>query len=408
VIFGGEGFRPAFRLAMAILFLSGVGEIPLSLIKAERRSIFFITLAISKLVCEVGLKIYLIVALRLGWYGALLGSALAWSVFATLPAVWLLRRTGLRFVRTIAGKLAIFCLPLVLSGVLGFALHSADRYMLRWFFQGETQESLGEVGLYALAYRLGYVMNFLILDPFLLIWFPFIFSIRKESEQKRTLSRIATYLFAAMVFGSFALAVTIDEVILIAGQEYRAAASLVPVILLGYVFWALYEIFHTPFFIVKQTRPLPFIVGLAATTNITLNSILIPRYGAVGAAWATVVAFIVLSALALVRSAKLLRVRYEWGRLALPLLLATLLYLLFLQARPAALVLRLLVELLTIAAFPLLLLLCGFVRREEMLRVKELLARILKRSSPQNKPSSPNGEGYSSAAASSVAPAHDR
>ena len=33
------------------------------------------------------------------------------------------------------------------------------------------------LGLYALAYKLGYIPNYLVLGPFLLIWYPFVFSL---------------------------------------------------------------------------------------------------------------------------------------------------------------------------------------------------------------------------------------
>jgi O-antigen/teichoic acid export membrane protein len=408
VVFGAGDFRPAFHLAMAILFLSGVGEIPISLIKAERKSVFFITLAVAKLVLEVGLKIYLIVALRLGWYGALLGSTIAWSLVVTVLVGWLLRQTGFHFAWPIVKKLALFCAPLIVSGVAGFALHSADRFMLRWCYPGDGEAARAEIGIYGLAYRLGYVINFLILDPFLLIWFPFIFAVRGADEQQRVMARITTYVVAAMTFGSLALAVVAkDLVALMATEGYQAAAGIVPVILLGYVFWGLYELFHTPFFITKRTKSLPLIVGAAAFTNIALNLFWIPRYGALGAAWATVLAFVVLSALAFASAQRLFVVHYEWGRLGFLLALGLGLFVVFDWSRPASLWLRVALALLVVVAYPTVLLLTGFVRREELLSVRQRLATIRARLSPLRKPAAKEHPDASSAAAS-VGASHDR
>jgi O-antigen/teichoic acid export membrane protein len=408
VVFGAGDFRPAFHLAMLILFLSGVGEIPISLMKAERKSVFFITLAVAKLVLEVGLKIYLIVALRLGWYGALLGSTIAWSLVVSLLVGWLLRQTGVHFAWPIVKKLAFFCAPLVISGVASFALHSADRFMLNWCYPGDSDAAHAEIGIYGLAYRLGYVINFLILDPFLLIWFPFIFAVRGEEEQKRVIARIATYVAAAMTFGSLVLAVGArDLVALMAASGYQAAATLVPVVLFGYLFWGLYELFHTPFFITKRTKSLPFIVACAALTNIGLNLIWIPRYGAVGAAWATVLAFVMLASLAFVSAQRLFVVHYEWGRLAFLVSLGLGLFVLFDWLRPSNPWLRLSLGLLMVAAFPIVLLLSGFVRREELLSMRRRLATIRARLSPLRRPAAKEHPDASSAAAS-VGASHDR
>ncbi|MFO0984326.1 MAG: polysaccharide biosynthesis C-terminal domain-containing protein [Planctomycetota bacterium] len=419
LVFGRGDFDTAFRLAMAILFLTGVGEVPLSLMKAERRSTLFISLALSKLVFEVGLKVYLIVVLEYRWYGALFGSVVAWSVFATLPALWLLRRTGFHFAPAVVKRLVLFCSPLIISGVASFALHSADRFMLRSFFPGDAEESRGEVGIYALAYRLGYVMNFLILDPFLLIWFPFIFAIKNEAEQKHTIARAASYVVAAMVFGSLALAIGARDVVaLMASPEYATAGALVPIVLLGYVFWAAYQLIHTPLFILKRTGRLPLIVGIAAATNIGLNALWIPRWGAAGAAWATVIAFALLAVVAFRFVRRLFVVRYEWARLCLPLALAIGIFVAFEQVRPAALLPRLALAALAILSFPLILGLSGFVRRDEWLRVSELWHTIRSRwppgssagSTPSSEPRSGNRASNSEPATSvaSVPVSHDR
>jgi O-antigen/teichoic acid export membrane protein len=407
VVFGEGDFRPAFHLAMAILFLSGVGEIPISLMKAERKSVFFITIAVVKLLFEVGIKVYLIVSLRLGWYGALLGSTIVWSLVDILLVGWLIKQTGLHFVWPVVRRLALFCAPLLISGVAGFALHSADRFMLRWCLPGDGEVMRAEIGIYGLAYRLGYVINFLILDPFLLIWFPFIFAVRGDAEQKRTIARITTYVVAAMTMGSLALALISSDLVAVMGPpSYQSAARLVPVVLAGYLFWGLYELFHTPFFITKKTRSLPLIVSAAALTNIGLNLIWIPRHGALGAAWATVIAFVVLATLAFAFAQRLFVVHYEWGRLAYLLALGLGLFALYDWWRPENLWLRLGAMLLVVAAYPLVLLMTGFVSRDELLSVRQRWATIRARLSLKG-PAAKEHPDASSAAAS-VGASHDR
>jgi hypothetical protein len=40
------------------------------------------------------------------------------------------------------------------------------------------------LGLYALAYKLGYAPNYLVLGPFLLIWYPFVFAVTDRERQR--------------------------------------------------------------------------------------------------------------------------------------------------------------------------------------------------------------------------------
>ncbi|MEW6746274.1 MAG: polysaccharide biosynthesis C-terminal domain-containing protein [Planctomycetota bacterium] len=381
-LFGGDEFRVHFRLTMAILLLSAAAEPAIALMRAEQRSTFFVILAFSKMVIEIGLKVYLIAYLQFGVLGAIWGSVLAWIYAAAIPLVWLLGRSGFHFSFAQLKRLVGFTYPLILSGLSGFALHSADRYMIRWLGEAGGTENLNLVGIYGLAYKFGYLINFILLDPFLLIWFPYIFSIKLRERQQERNAQVASYLNALLIWASLGLALVMPEVVRIAAQkpEFYAADQPVPVILLGYVFWALYQMFHTGIFIEKRTQLLPRVVMTAALVNIGLNAVMIPRWGIMGAAWATVIAFVVLAALAYWRTQAIFPVRYEWRRLAGPLVLGVGLFLagkLLDRLGPLGLApFGLVGDLLLTACYPLVLWKCGFVRREEWGKVREALAAL--------------------------------
>jgi O-antigen/teichoic acid export membrane protein len=100
------------------------------------------------------------------------------------------------------------------------------------------------------------------------------------------------------------------------GEEFQKSISIVPWISLGYLFYGFY-ILQTPGIFLKD-RP-----GIAAWTrllgaasNIILCFILIPQYGAIGAAIATCLAFFFMLIMMYGWNTKLYPIQLEWTKLS--------------------------------------------------------------------------------------------
>jgi O-antigen/teichoic acid export membrane protein len=57
--------------------------------------------------------------------------------------------------------------------------------------------------------------------------------------------------------------------------------------------------------------------GLGAVVNIILNFALIPRFGMIGAAWSTLATYVFTAAITAVISRKVMRIDYEYRKLAI-------------------------------------------------------------------------------------------
>ena len=98
------------------------------------------------------------------------------------------------------------------------------------------------------------------------------------------------------------------------GEDFRAAWVYIPVLTLALAFSALSSFTGTIFIVEKKSRFSLYTAIIAATVNILLNFILIPhfsgdRVGAMGAALATLFAYLVMFALRLFFSTKLVPYR---------------------------------------------------------------------------------------------------
>jgi O-antigen/teichoic acid export membrane protein len=148
----------------------------------------------------------------------------------------------------------------------------------------------GEVGQYSAAYR--------ILEGIILLATPvaqITFRKLRLAENQQQFFRVLRVLIMGMLFVAILINVIgalwgVDLMVLIFGEEYRRAGGLLPLLFIAMVFiLPNYILTQGSIALNREVDYAKIVVGVALL-NIVLNIILIPDFGATGAAWATVVA----------------------------------------------------------------------------------------------------------------------
>jgi O-antigen/teichoic acid export membrane protein len=102
---------------------------------------------------------------------------------------------------------------------------------------------------------------------------------------------------------------------LLVGDEFAAAAGALPWLALGWAMWGLTWVFTTiagRHHVTGRTLPAA-VLGLAV--NVAALALLVPSLHATGAAIALVAAYVVALGAAHLRTRRLMRVPFEWGRI---------------------------------------------------------------------------------------------
>ena len=113
-----------------------------------------------------------------------------------------------------------------------------------------------------------------------------------------------------------------------------------------------------------------------------LNVLLIPSYGMLGAAWATLAAFMVQMVLQVTVALRYYPIAYQWNRGARVFGLALAMYLVGLFVTPASLPLAVAAKALLLVSFPVALWAVGFFEESELEQVRQLGAGLRKRLVP--------------------------
>ncbi len=201
-------------------------------------------------------------------------------------------------------------LPLVPAGAAAFILDLTDRWFIKEYY------SVDEVGIYALGYRFGEIMTFVV-TAFQLSWPQFIFRNQKEENAPQLYAHMATYYIAFLLFLWVGLSAFSNDLIhIMATPAFYAAATVVPIIGFALVLDGMTFMVKVGILITKKTYFRTITIFIAATVNIGLNYLFIPTYGMVGAAWATLGGFLVQVILTLLFSQRLYHVPFPWMKIA--------------------------------------------------------------------------------------------
>ena len=110
------------------------------------------------------------------------------------------------------------------------------------------------------------------------------------------------------------------------------------------------------------------ITGSSAIVNLLLNLLLIPRYGMLGAAWATLVGFLVQVSVACTLSLREYWIPYHWFRVLSAIGMAIAIYLVSTVLTLSSIPLSIALKMLLLSIYPLTLLALGFFEREDLRR----------------------------------------
>ncbi|MFL6020291.1 MAG: lipopolysaccharide biosynthesis protein [Gaiellaceae bacterium] len=333
-----------------------------SLFRVEQRSTAYVSATLANVAITIGATILLVVVFDKGPLGVLVGNFTGTLAVYVALLLHSRRALGLQFDRTLYRAMNRFGLPLVPSALALWLTNFSDRFFLVKLTDAH------EVGLYSIGVRVASAIV-LLLTAFRMAWPAFAYSIDDDREARRTYSFVLTYVVFVCCWLALGLGLLAPWIVkLITTEPFYPAENVVAPLAFGVAAFGAYVVVQIGTGRARQTRTNWLVTGAAAVLNVVLNLALIPPYGRMGAAIATVAAYTLLFVGMAWRAHMVFPVAYQWRRVTTLGLVAVALTVL-----GKALDVPLGVALALTAAYPLLLLPLGFYLPAERRRLRRLL-----------------------------------
>lgn len=189
-------------------------------------------------------------------------------------------------------RMLVFGLPLTATFAMGVIVSTLDRFMLGWL------NGAGAAGEYAVGYDLAWNIISLFLLVINLAAYPHLMrSYEKDGEAaaRAQFKLNGVLLVAAALPAVIAFSCLVSALApWLVGEAFQASVvAVVPVICIAALLKGLKSFyFDQAFHLCGRTNQLVWIMTAAAVSNLGFNAWFIPVWGPVGAAWATVLSFV--------------------------------------------------------------------------------------------------------------------
>jgi len=299
-----------------ILFLDSLGVIPFIQLRLQRKAKKFASFKLINIGVNIILNLVLILKYKMGIEAVLISNLFASASSLILLSPDIIKSLHLGFNMELLKKLLKFGLPYLPAGLSSMLIQGIDRPIL-----GKLT-NLDTVGIYNACYKLGIFMM-LFVNMFQYAWQPFFLQNAEEKNAKEIFSKVLTYFTLASALILVILSLFIDNIVAIPvlhgrtliDSAYWGGLSIVPIILFGYLFNGLYVIFTAGIYIEEKSMYIPLITGIGALVNIVVNFLLIPVWGIMGAAFATLAAYLAMALGLYIVTQRFYKIEYEIAKL---------------------------------------------------------------------------------------------
>lgn len=334
----GPETRSFYLLMIGILWFDTLSIVPFAELRLVRRSILFAILRTGNVLLNIGLNFYLILGQGWGIEAVFVANLVASGV--TTLILWIITADMLKgsVSRPVLTQALEFGLPFVPAG-LGYAINeSLDRFLLNnylsadtihWLYGADfTHESV--VGIYNACYKLG-VFMLLLVQMFRMAWQPFFLRHADDPEAKDLYRDVFRYFNGVAGICFLIVALFVDQIVqikvpvldaYIIGKDYWMGLNIVPVLLGAYWFQGWYMNFSAGIFIKEKTKILPIITLMGAGITVIANLILIPSFGMLGSASATLISYALMAMLLYYKSVQVYPINYQLVRSFLMMFIA--------------------------------------------------------------------------------------
>ena len=371
IIFTNTRYATALRLCSGIVFFDALTALFFLLLRADERSMFFVCQKCGNVMLNLILNYLLIIKLNHGIDGIFEANLISSATTFILILPIVLSRLKIEVDLAVLKKLVIFGIPFLFTTLAATAIDIMDRFILGFLTDLKT------VGIYSVGYRLGLSMN-LIVIAFRFAWVPFFLKRSQQAGAQQIFARVLTYfsIFIAMVYLS--IIYFIDNLVRVEifsfhifGPEYWDSTAIVPIVLLAYWAYGLQLNFSVGIHLKEKTKKFILTTGIGAIINIVLGFLLIPIIGMAGAAWATVIAHLVMALMVYQISQRLYFIKYEFSRIIQILGVTVFLFFTNYFFQPT-----IPYKVLLLLSLPFLLLVIGFYKIQELNKIREAIYGI--------------------------------
>lgn len=299
----GYGDHPEYIGMMAcIVAVDAFCCIPFAYLRYKNRPIRFAVIRLLSIFLNIFLNIFFLIICPkinasnpelISWfynsdYGV--GYIFVSNVFTTIFTFLLLipdMLPGLRskFDMVRLKKILGYSFPILILGIAGIFNQTADKILFPFLFEDKAYAD-SQLGIYGACFKIAVIM-IMFIQAFRYAYEPFIFAKNKNADSKKSYVEAMKYfiIFSLVIF--IGVMFYLDILKYFVDSKYYPGLSVVPIVMLGELFFGIYYNLSVWYKLTDQTKWGAYfsIIGCIITVAIIVG--FVPRFGFIACAWAS-------------------------------------------------------------------------------------------------------------------------
>lgn len=314
--------------------------IPFAYLRFKQRPIRFATFKLLSIFLNIGLNLFFIILCPkiyashpeyISWFynpdfriGYAFVSNLIPSVLLAL--ILLPDYTGFKYKIdfSLLKRMLRYSFPLVILGITGIMNQTVDKILYPIIFENE-KEGLAQLGIYSAGAKIAVIMT-MFTQAYRFAFEPFIFAKNKANDDKKMYAKAMTYFVLLSLFMFLTVTFYLDILKYFIGSGFFAGIVVVPLVLIGEMFFGIYFNLSLWFKLTDKTIYGAFFSIVGCIIIVSMNVFLVPIYGFIASAWANLACYFAMSMLSYLIGRKYYPIAYELKKLLGYFIFALLLY----------------------------------------------------------------------------------
>jgi len=266
---------------------------------------------IASNILNVALSLFLVVYIRVGIIGIVMAQLITGVLIFLFLLHFFLKELRFSLNKSILVNSLKISYPLTPSIFIGVLNTQFDKYMIGLL------TTISGVGVYHIGKKISELI-FTFMTTLENVFNPQVYQrmFNKHDEDSQSIGRYLTPFLYISIFVALSVALFSEELLtILTPVSYHGAIPVVTILSMYFGFLFFGKIIGMQLIYLKKTHVSSLLTFLSVGLNVALNIPMIMKFGAVGAAWATLLAGLVSGTIGLIVAQHYYRIQYEWNKI---------------------------------------------------------------------------------------------
>lgn len=338
---GYEAHPEYVGMMIAIVAIDAFTCIPFAYLRYKGKAYRFAGIKILSILLNIGLNIFMLIVCpriyehhpdAIRWFytpgygvGYVFVINVATTVFTFLCLLPdMLPGFRARLDITLLKRMLRYSFPILILGIAGIFNQTADKILFPFLFEDKTYAN-EQLGIYGACFKIAVVM-IMFTQAFRYAYEPFIFAKNKSEDNKKAYAEAMKYFIIFALFIFLGVMFYIDILKHFVGSAYYPGLRVVPIVMLGELFFGIYFNLSLWYKLIDQTQWGAYFSTIGCVLTVTIILLFAPTYGYMACAWASFFCNLLMMILSYFIGQKKFPIRYDMKSAVIYFIVATVLF----------------------------------------------------------------------------------